>query len=230
MSEDGKPTAGNEAGKQGDADQKPADESYTKIRIKRALEKHAPEYEAKGRKAIIAELGLDPDDDSALDALKATVAKGASADSERTKLEKQLAKLAQERDAERAERSKLEQTISMRAVHDTIATAIGDAAIVPGKLPQVQKLLSDHFVVADGRVAVRGDDGEPANVAPQKFVAGWLAENTHFLTAPAPKGGSGSRSSSGEQRGSNGTKRISSDDELRARFEEKLREGPPPRS
>lgn len=225
MSEDGKVTATDNAGKQGDADPKPADESYTKIRIKRALEKHAPEFEAKGRKALLSELGLDPEDDGALDALKAVVQKGSSADSELAKMQKAIAKLTQEREQHAARAAELERSISSRAVHDTIAEAIGDARIVPGTLGEIQKLLSERFVVLDGKVAVRGDDGEPANVAPKKLVSEWLASHKHYLTATAPQGGAGSRSTSGPA--GNGTSKPKSDAELREFFEAKLREGPP---
>lgn len=223
MSEDGKPTAGEQDA--GTKDAPRADESFTKHRIKRALEKAAPELEAKGRKAVLSELGLDPDDEGALDALKSLVAKGTSADTERSKLEKQLAKLAQERDQHAATATELRRAIDSRAVRDTIAEAIGDARIVPGTLHEIQTLLSDRFMVLDGKVAVRGDDGEPANLAPKKVVADWLAGHTHYLTATAPKGGADSRPHGGAP--SNGTKKPRTDAELKAYFEEKLREGPP---
>lgn len=226
MSEDGKPTAGIEAGKQGDADPKPADESYTKIRIKRALEKHAPEFEAKGRKALLSDLGLDPEDEGAIDALKATVAKGSNADSELAKMQKAIAKLTAEREQHAARAADLERSIASRAVRDTIAEAIGDARIVPGTLHEIQTLLSEKFVVLDGKVAVRGEDGEPANVAPKKLVGEWLAGHKHYLTATAPQGGAGSRSASGSS-GNGSSGKPKTDAELKAYFEEKLREGPP---
>ena len=200
--------------------------SYTKIRIKRALEKHAPTFEAKGRKSLLAELGVDPDDEGAIDSLKAILAKGSTADTERTKLQKELARAGAEREAAVARAAELERAITTRTIRDTIAEAIGDAAIVPGTLGEIQKLLSDRFSVADGRPVVVGDDGEPVNVAPKKLVAEWLASHTHYLTATAPKGGAGSRSS-GEQRGPNGKQKLRTDEERKAFFEAKLREGPP---
>jgi hypothetical protein len=140
-------------------------ESYTKIRIKRALDKHAPTFEAKGRKALLAELGVDPEDDGALDSLKAVLAKGSTADTERTKLQKELAKLAGEREAAVARAADLERHITTRTIRDTIAEAIVDAAIVPGTLGEIQTLLSGRFSVADGKPVVVGDDGEPVNVS-----------------------------------------------------------------
>lgn len=222
--EDGKVTPTDNGGQQ-QADAPRADESYTKHRIKRALEKAAPDIEARGRKTLLAELGVDPDDEGAIDSLKAIVAKGASADSERTKLQKQMQRLEQEREQATARAAELERSISMRAVRDTIAEAIGDAPIVPGTLPEIQTLLSGRFSALDGKVAVLDEHGEPANVAPRKLVADWLASHTHYLTATAPKGGAGSRSAGGEPR--NGSpKRPTTDAERRAFFEEKLREGP----
>lgn len=202
-------------------------ESYTKIRIKRALDKHAPTFEAKGRKALLAELGVDPEDDTALDSLKAVLAKGSTADTERSKLQKELAKLAAERDSERSERAKLEQAFSSRTIRDAITEAIGAASIVPGTLGEIQTLLSHRFTVADGKPVVVGDDGEPVNIAPKKLVADWLASHTHYLTAAAPKGGAGSRSAGGPSGNGESKTRLRTNDELREHFEKALREGPP---
>lgn len=200
--------------------------TFTKIRIDRALKKATPEIEARTRRAVIADFGVDPDDEGAVESLKALIAKGSTADTERTKLQKELAKLAGEREAAVARAADLERHITTRAIRDTIAEAIGDAAIVPGTLGEIQTLLSGRFSVADGKPVVVGDDGEPVNVAPKKLVAEWLASHTHYLTATAPKGGAGSRSTSGTS-GNGSTKKPRTDAELREFFEQKLREGPP---
>jgi hypothetical protein len=224
-----KVTSANNDGQHDDtAESKGSDgESYTKIRIKRALDKAAPKLAAEGRRSLLAELGVDPEDEGAIDSLKAVLAKGSTADTERTKLQKELAKLAGEREAAVARAADLERHITTRTIRDTIAEAIGDAAIVPGTLGEIQTLLSGRFAVADGKPVVVGDDGEPVNVAPKKLVGEWLASHTHYLTATAPKGGAGSRSSSGEARSSNGKQKLRTDEERKAFFEQKLREGPP---
>lgn len=198
-------------------------ESILHHRIKRALKKEEPEIMKRGQRQLLEQLGLDADAFSP-DSFREQLEKYKLTESKVQRAERELQKLAAERDEHATARGKLEAQINSRAIHDAIMDALSDARVIPGATKQITRLLDDKFRVVDGEVVVVNADGNPArgkDVA--KTVQEFLAANTHFLAPTAPQGGAGSRPPGASGGGKTPGAAPKTRDELRASFEAALK-------
>lgn len=85
----------------------------------------------------------------------------------------------------RADDEKLERFIQQQAM---------TANALPKALPQIIAQLQQAYTIVDGKVFVRGADGEiDYSQEPETHFSSYMGDNTHLVRASAPTGGSGSR-------------------------------------